>query len=213
MRRVGLIKRTIYTHMEEHQSIYLFSGVLLAMGVIFGAIVVNSLSFSQKNDLYAYLSLFFGQVQKGEFAHSNDMFIHTFVHYIKYIGLMWLLGLSIIGLPVVFILLFIKGLVVGFTVGFLVSQMGFNGFLLSFVTILPQNIVLIPVFIIIATAAISFSLRLWRQVTKRVHQSMAHYFVRYGMVLLFVGIFIVIVSVYEAFLSPAIMKTVYNWLG
>lgn len=182
------------------------------MGVIFGAIIVNSLSFTQKNDLYAYLSLFFGQVEAGEFASSKEMLKHTFVHYIKYISLMWLLGLSVIGLPIIFILLFIKGIVVGFTVGFLVNQMGFNGFLLSFVTILPQNIILIPIFIIIATNAISFSLRIWRQVTRRIHQPIMHDFIRYGIVLVIAGILMAGVSVYEAFLSPSMMKTVYNWM-
>lgn len=213
MRRAGLVNKTIYKHLEEHQSIYIFSGILLTMGVIFGAIVVNSLNFTQKNDLYAYLSLFFGQVQRGEFAGARDMFVHSFVHYLKYVGLMWLLGLSIIGLPIVFILLFIKGLVVGFTVGFLVNQMGFNGFILSFVSILPQNIILIPIFIVIATAAISFSLRLWRQVTRRVHQPIMQYFVRYGIVLIFAILLIATVSFYEAFISPTIMKAIYGWIG
>lgn len=35
-------------HFREHSSIYLFIIVLFLMGVIFGAIVVNSLSFNQK---------------------------------------------------------------------------------------------------------------------------------------------------------------------
>ncbi len=33
-----------------------------------------------------------------------------------------------IGLPIIFVLLFMKGVIVGFTVGFLVNQMGAQGF-------------------------------------------------------------------------------------
>ena len=51
-------------HLREHSSIYLFVIVLFLMGVIFGAVVVNSLSFTQKEDLFYYLSQFFGQVSK-----------------------------------------------------------------------------------------------------------------------------------------------------
>ena len=47
-----------------------------------------------------------------------------------------------------------KGMVVGFTVGFLVNQMGWNGFLLSFVSVLPQNFIIIPVFIVTATLSV-----------------------------------------------------------
>ena len=43
----------------EHSSIYLFVIVLFLMGVIFGAVVVNSLSFTQKEDLYYYLITIF----------------------------------------------------------------------------------------------------------------------------------------------------------
>ena len=57
---------------------------------------------------------------------------------------------------VILILLFIKGMVVGFTVGFLVSQMGWQGFMLAFVSILPQNLIIIPVFIIMAALSVIF---------------------------------------------------------
>lgn len=38
----------LVNHIREHSSIYLFIIVLFLMGVIFGAIVVNSLSLSQR---------------------------------------------------------------------------------------------------------------------------------------------------------------------
>ncbi len=116
------------SYFREHSSIFLFVVILFLMGVIFGAIVVNSMSITQKEDLFYYLSQFFGQVSDGKVAADQDLFLQSFFHNSKFIGLMWVLGISIIGLPVILILLFIKGMVVGFTVGFLVSQMGWNGF-------------------------------------------------------------------------------------
>ena len=56
-----------------------------------------------------------------------------------------------------------KGMVVGFTVGFLVNQMGWSGFLLSFVSVLPQNFIIIPVFIITTTLAVNISLKMVRR--------------------------------------------------
>lgn len=212
MKRMG-VKRMVLDHIEEHKAIYMFTVVLLCMGVIFGAVIVNSLSFSQKNDLYAYLSMFFGQVKEGEVASSTAMFTQSLIHYSKYIGLMWLLGLSVIGLPIVFILLFIKGIVVGFTVGFLVNQMGFDGFLLSFATILPQNIFLIPIFITVSTIATSFSIRIWRQISRRGHEPILQYFISYTMFLLMVGVFIAFVSAFEAYVSPVVMRSVLSIIG
>ena len=62
------------------------------MGVIFGAIIVNSMTISQKEDLYYYLSQFFGQLSDGKQASSAEMFVQSIFHNAKYLGLMWILG-------------------------------------------------------------------------------------------------------------------------
>ncbi|MFT8322319.1 MAG: stage II sporulation protein M [Bacillus sp. (in: firmicutes)] len=198
-------------HFREHSSIYLFVVVLFLMGVIFGAVVVNSLTLTQKEDLFYYLSQFFGQVSDGKVADSKDLFIQSFSHNSKFIGLMWLLGISIIGLPVILILLFIKGMVVGFTVGFLVNQMGWNGFLLSFVSILPQNIIVIPIFIISATLSVAFSFKMIRQqFIKKMGEPMLPLFGRYMFLLLIAFLFLATAAGIEAYISPMLMKSVIN---
>ena len=203
------IKTVFVMHIKEHSSIYLFITVLFLMGVIFGAIVVNSLNFSQKQDLYFYLSRFFGQVSDGKFANTEEMFQQSFLHNIKYVGLMWILGISIIGLPIILILLFLKGVVVGFTVGFLVNQMRWDGFFLSFVSILPQNLIIIPAFITIGTVAVAFSLKMIRQqFIKRAQENVFSLLTRYTLLMVSVGVMLLLASAFEAYVSPILMKEV-----
>jgi stage II sporulation protein M len=199
------------SYFREHSSIFLFIIVLFLMGVIFGAIVVNSMGITQKEDLFYYLSQFFGQISNGKIAETNDLFFQSFFHNSKFIGLMWILGISIIGLPVILILLFLKGIVVGFTVGFLVSQMGWNGFLLAFASILPQNLIIIPVFIIMAAFSVIFSIRMIKkQFFKKYGQPIMPFFKRYIVALLAAVIFISIASGIEAYMSPWLMKTIIS---
>ena len=209
MKKQQPIKLAIISHVREHSSIYLFITVLFLMGVIFGAIVVNSLNFTQKQDLYYYLSRFFGQVSEGEFASGAEMFKQSYFHNIKYVGLMWLLGISIIGLPVILILLFMKGIVVGFTVGFLVNQMNWNGFLLSVVSVLPQNLLIIPAFIVVGTVAVSFSLKMIRQqFMKRTNEPIFQLLTRYTILMVGISVILLLSSAFEAFASPVLMKGV-----
>ncbi len=211
--RKKMYQDVVAIHFREHSSIYLFVIVLFLMGVIFGAIVVNSLSFTQKEDLFYYLSQFFGQVSNEQIAGSSDLFKQSFFHNIKFIGLMGILGISIIGLPVILILLFMKGMVVGFTVGFLVNQMGWDGFLLSFVSVLPQNLMIIPIFIIAATLSISFSLKMIsRQFMKRGGQPMTPVIGRYMATFAIAILFLCVAAGIEAFISPALMKSVLQSL-
>lgn len=204
-----MYQSVVATHFREHSSIYLFVVVLFLMGVIFGAIVVNSLTFSQKEDLAYYLSQFFGEVSNGKVAASKDVFAQSLFDNSKFIGMMGILGISIIGLPVILIVLFMKGLVIGFTVGFLVNQMGWNGFLLSFVSVLPQNFIIIPIFIITATVAVSISLKMIRrQFMKKISEPILPLLGRYALVFVVAGLFLVIAALFEAYISPSLMKTV-----
>ena len=197
------------SYFREHSSIFLFIIVLFLMGVIFGAIVVNSMSFTQKEDLFYYLSQFFGQVSDGKMAGNLDLFLQSFYHNSKFIGLIWVLGISIIGLPIILILLFVKGMVVGFTVGFLVSQMGWKGFTLAFVSILPQNVIIIPVFIIMAAFSVIFSMRMIkRQFIKKFAEPILPFFKGYIFAFIAAVLFLSAASGIEAYLSPWLMKTI-----
>ncbi|WP_088102356.1 stage II sporulation protein M [Halalkalibacter urbisdiaboli] len=211
MVRFGL-RDTVLRHIEENRSIYIFTTVLFLIGIVFGAIVVNSLSLTQKHDLYKYLSQFFGQVSEGQVANSSEMFTQSFAHYAKYFGLMWILGLSIIGLPIILILLFLKGVVVGFTVGFLVNQMGMAGFFLSFVSIMPQNFILVPAFVIVGTASVSFCLKMIRQqFMKKSNVPIFPQFIKYSLLILCVGAALAFASGFEAYISPTLMKFVIDY--
>ncbi|MEH7110507.1 stage II sporulation protein M [Bacillus sp. JJ1764] len=199
------------SYFREYSSIFLFIVVLFLMGVIFGAIVVNSMSFTQKENLFYYLSQFFGQVSNGEVAENSDIFVQSFLHNSKFIGLMWVLGISIIGLPIILILLFLKGMVVGFTVGFLVSQMGWKGFGLAVASIMPQNLVIIPIFILMSAFSVIFSMRMIKkQFMKKYAQPILPFFKGYVVALVAALVFISVASGLEAYVSPWLMKTMIS---
>lgn len=203
------IREMIGNHLEENRTIYVFTTVLFLIGIVFGAIVVNSLSLTQKHDLYMYVSQFFGHVNEGELAQPSVIFTQSYAHYAKYFGLMWILGLSIIGLPIILILLFLKGVVVGFTVGFLVNQLGMSGFFLSFVSIMPQNFILVPAFVIVGTASISFCLKMVRQqFVKRTNIPIFPQFLKYTVLILCVSAALAFASAFEAYVSPILMRFV-----
>lgn len=64
----------ITNHIEQYSSFYIFHTVLLIMGVIFGAIVVNSLSTTQKDDLFYFINEFFSQLKSGEVLAPKEIF-------------------------------------------------------------------------------------------------------------------------------------------
>lgn len=203
--RVG---QTLQKKIKENSSLYLFTIVLFMMGVGFGAVVVNSLGLTQKQELFMYMNQFFQELKGNNIAEPALTFQNSLGNYFKYIGFMWILGLSIIGLPIILVMVFLKGVVVGFSVGFLVDQMQWKGFSFALVSILPQNLIVVPAIIIIATSALSYSLGMIQARFKKQGGPIYHQFITYSLlILLMLGVTVVAAAI-EAYVSPGLMKQV-----
>src|SRR5690625_425449 len=100
-----IIRNQITNHFKEHATIYVFMLILFLTGVIFGAIIVNSMNFNQKQDILFYLERYMGQIIAKEPIANQTILMDSFLFHIKYLLLLFLLGLTVIGLPLVWILL------------------------------------------------------------------------------------------------------------
>lgn len=201
------VGQAVLRHLEEHLSLYLFNLVLLVMGIIFGTLTVHSLGYAQQHDLYTYFLQFLDQFTKTA-VEPREMFSHNLVQDIKYVGIIWLLGLSIIGLPIILVMVFLKGVFIGFSVGFLVHQMGMRGFWLSLVSIVPQNMAMVPLILVISVASITFSFKLAAHLfsPSRPYRkiSVGNYFGLFALALLA----LVVVALFQTYLSPLLMRKI-----
>lgn len=69
-------------------------------------------------------------------------------------------GLSVIGLPGILVLNFLKGVLIGFSVGYMVGQYSWKGLLFSLVSVAPHNLLVIPVLLVCSVAAMTFSIHM-----------------------------------------------------
>jgi len=205
------LRGSAYT-LEPYLSLYIFLFVLFVIGVIFGAIMVGSLSFIQKQDLLFFVQqYFFTFTEQSQSLSFRDIF-STFWTHGKYVTFIFLFGLSVIGLPIVWFLLFAKGVVIGFTVGFLVNQLTWEGFLLSIGSIAPQNLFIIPAYLLVVASSMIFSMHIIKMLMTRSRhqytfaQASSLYFKSFMIVLsiVFVG------SIIESVFSSQMMQFILN---
>lgn len=205
--------RMVQSDVRAHMNIFVFIFVLFIMGMVFGAVIVNSMNFVQKQDLFFYLKQFFEQQTMMEGTGKATLVKDSMLYHLKYMSLLFLLGISIIGMPIITVLLFIKGLVIGFSVGFLVNQMGWYGLLISSVSIAPQNLVIIPVYLFAGSLALIFSLTLGKQLfIRRVHQPILKAFVRYSALFGALLAILMVSSIIEVFISNTFLEYVLKWI-
>lgn len=193
---------------SDQTPLYIFVGVLFLMGVVFGALMVNALTLEQQQDLTRFLGNFFVSVNEGEGFTPLPYWEVAGLH-LKWLGLIWLLGLSVIGLPGILILDFFKGVLIGFTVGCLVGQYTWKGLLFALVSVAPHNLIVIPALLISSAAAISFSLGIIRsRVLLNRSGGASKPFLSYTGLTLAMAAVLLAVATFETWVTPNMMAWV-----
>jgi stage II sporulation protein M len=201
-------QQSMRLYMKEHLPFFLFIFVLFATGIVFGAVMVSALTLEQKEELARHLSGFIVTVDQGGGFDSAASFQQSLLLHMKWIGLIWVLGLSIIGLPLVFALDFLKGVLVGFSVGYMINQFSWNGLMFALVSVLPQNLIIIPAFVIVSVAATAFAVQLVKTRIIGKQGPLSAPFWRYTSTTLFMAVLLTAAALYEGFLSTELMKWV-----
>lgn len=197
------------TRFRDQTPLYAFVAVLFLMGVVFGALMVNALTLEQQQDISRYLGDFFVSVNQGAGEFEPLSYWNVASLHLKWLGLIWLLGLSVIGLPGILILDFMKGVLIGFTVGCLVGQFTWKGFLFALVSVAPHNLIVIPALLISSVAAVGFSLSFIRnRVLLRTSNNVAGPFLSYTGLTLAMALVLLAVSSFETWITPVMMSWV-----
>ncbi|MXQ52173.1 stage II sporulation protein M [Shimazuella alba] len=208
MKRKNRVLHLLVDHLIEQKSIYLFVSVLFLVGVVFGAVIVNTLDVNKKTELLQYLQYFFQGLARDDIADPSIAFQHSIGDYFKMLALMWILGLSVIGIPVMLVYLFFKGLVTGFTIGFLINQLSWKGLWFAVAAVIPINIVVIPVLLILSVAGIQFSITLVKNRFMNSRGPIYPQFVHYSLLASALTVCLLLVAATEAYVSPVLMKNV-----
>ncbi|OPA81558.1 stage II sporulation protein M [Paenibacillus selenitireducens] len=200
-----LIRQTF----RDQMNLYVFVAVLFIVGVVFGALMVNALSLEQQQELSSYVGNFIHTMDSKTTSAHVQTFWQSAFDYLKWVALIWILGLSVVGLPFILVLDFIKGVLIGFTVGLLAGQFSWKGLLFALASIAPQNMIAIPVLFIVSVAAISFSLYMIRsRVMMKRNFTMKQPFLTYMTLTTTMAVVLLGIAAFETWVSPTLMQWV-----
>jgi stage II sporulation protein M len=189
-------------------NLYLFIGVLLLSGAVFGALLVNALTLEQQQNLADELKGYWNTFSHPSGLDAGEAFKDRFWLYAKWLGLIWLLGLSVIGLPFVLALDFLKGVLLGFAIGLIVRELAWKGVAVSVVALVPQNALIVPALSIASVSAARFAHyvfreRLYLRKGKLLPPFLAHTTVAVLMLLMLGA-----AAMFEAYVTPFLLQRV-----
>ena len=121
------------------------------------------------------------------------------------LGLLYVLGVSVAGLPLVLVLLFFRGFVLGFSVGFLVETLRVQGMLVTVAAIGLQDLFLLPALALAGAGALSFS---WQLISPR-HRNQPHAvlqgFAAFTGLVLSLSLVVVVGTAIETYAGPLLL--------
>ncbi|WP_245583476.1 stage II sporulation protein M [Paenibacillus assamensis] len=197
----------IMPDIKKHLYLYVFVTLIFVVGVVFGALLVNSLTYDQQEELSRQLEQIF--LTAGDSADTTEFWSSLWMYW-RWILLIAVLGISIVGFPLILILDFAKGVLIGFTVGTLVSQFSWKGMFVALLGVAPHNMIAIPLMLIASVSALSFAIHVMKDrlfVPKM--RSLKKPFLDYLTTQVGVCIGMMAVAVIMTWVSPYLM----NWMS
>lgn len=128
--------------------------------VILGAVGLKVLAPDDKAELGSYLEIFVRGLGT-DTLEPSALFRLSCAQNLKWAFSLWLLGLAVIGAPLVLLLIAVRGFALGFSAAFLIQEV--SGTSLFLRGILPHAFFFIPVFLYLGSVAVAFSSELFRE--------------------------------------------------
>lgn len=210
---LGYFRQNLSNYFRANMVAYFFMILILIIGVVVGALAVKTLPDEQKTELISYLRIFFNGLTNGQngIGDVSNLLGTVLFNNAKTIVLMWMLGFTIVGIPFVLFILFTRGFIIGFTVGFLVNEYIAKGLLFALVSVLPHNFFAVPAILVTGVSATTFSLMLLRR-KKHSRINLLYESMGYTAICLVMLGLMMLAGLVEVYISPVFMKLVAGLL-
>ena len=179
--------------------------VLLVVAITAGSLFLTILSKTDQQLVTQYMNDFMTQIMNHKVDYISTL-KNSIWNNVGYVVFIWLLGISIIGLPIVLFFFFSKIFVLGFSIGSFVLTYRFKGLLCATIYIIPFSIINIGVYILLALYAIKMSNNLIYSIFKKKEINVKKIINRYLLILLISIGMMLFYSLYETFVIPFLFE-------
>lgn len=193
-------------HINKKTRIFIL--VFLIVGIISGSLFTIILDSGDKLLIQNYMNSFFNNI--GKSTNNINYLLNIGSSNILYLIIIWVLGISVIGLPIVLVVLFSKSFVVGFTITSLIYNYKLLGLALATFYVFPHILLLLIVYAVVTVYSMKFSVSIFNNLFSKNKIDLKRLFKIYLEVLLIALAFIIIISLYETYVLPYVIKIILS---
>ena len=181
---------------------------ILILGVISGAIFSNIIDLNDKKLVLDKIQLFISNIDT-QSINNIESFKNSIITNLSYSIIIWILGMTIIGIIINIFLLYLKGFIFGFTLSAFILTYSYKGMILSILYTLFGQLLNLVVIMILSIYSIMFTFNFVKQIIKsKYNMNIPKYFKNYSLIFLITIIISLISSISEAFIFPTLIKII-----
>lgn len=202
--KINSIKSIIF----PNKKINIFVISILFLGLISGAVFGNIISVNDKTLVIDKIKLFISNINSDS-INGIEVFKNGISVNMLYLGIIWVMGMTFVGVVLNVVILFIKSFILGFSLASFIMVYSYKGLILSLIYLLFGQILNILVIVMVTIYGIMFSSKLNLIIFKnKQDNNILKFFRNYVFILIIAIIVSIISSISEAFLLPAIIKII-----
>lgn len=191
-----------------NKKVNIFILSMLLLGVIAGAIYANIIGLNDRNLVIDKIKVFIDNINHNS-LDTLMVFKNSIGINLGYIIVIWILGMSLIGIVLNILLLFMKGFVFGFSMAAFIITYGIKGMALSFLYLIFGQILNIISILLLSIYSLLFSSKLIQVIISRQgNEKISSFLKNYFLILILCIVIALISSVCETFLLPSLIKLV-----
>ena len=193
------------------KKILLFLLILLIIGITVGSIFVTILNQSDKSLVSEHLNDFLNNVEENKLDFSLAL-KNNLISNVLYVLIIWLLGISVIGLPIIIFMFFSKTFILGFSLGAIISTFKTKGILFGLIYTFPGQVISLLFLILLVMYSMSFSFKMIYLIFKKKTLDFKIVMNKYFKILFIVLIIIILMSLYDTYLMPRLIKSIITFI-
>lgn len=206
MKQLDKLKHTLKNKISQNKKIPGFIILLFVIGFIAGTVFMTIISKTDQSYVKQYMSSYIENIQNNQFnylACFKDGFLSNLVLFI----FIFLLGISVIGIPIIIFIYFFKSFILGFSITSFVLTFGLKGILYTLVFLIP-NLLIYILLTILTIYAIKVSIYFIYSIFHKLDINSKLIMNQYLKILIFSIAGIIIYSLLDTFVTPYLIRLI-----
>ena len=207
LKRISVINN-IKIHIINNLKLYVIVSIFFLIGILIGSFFIKNIQTDMQAQIDTYIKDFIEILKQNHQIDHTNLLKDTIINHIIFTILIWVMGCSVIGIPIVYGLVIWKGFSLSYTISSIISALGLGkGIIFCFSNLFLQNLIVIPGTLALAVSGV----KLYNSIIKdKRKENIKLEIVRHTIFSTFILILLIASSFVETYISTNLTQIYIN---